>query len=711
MTTTSHGEQTVLSHLAAAAAREWRVPNAKAVAEGLAGALSRAQTYKALDALAKARMVTPKTTWRRAGIALTDLGRREAAALVAANAVRSGRAAPPPHPEEGQRPVPKGTLPLDRIHAGTRNPRREFDAETIAELADSIVQFGVLQNLIVRPLPAADERFELVAGERRWRALRLLAERGAIPADHPVPVRIVEMDDEQALLLAITENAQREDVHPLDEAEAFLALYRRTQSSGGDASRVSGRIAERVGKTRRWVEKRLALARRLSEPAAEAFRAGRLTLAQAQAISIAGPRMQERAVSMIETGARDWQTGDRIKSTIRREAVPLEHAFGFGRVEYEAAGGKIIEIDGAPHLDDRQLYLALAKKAVKAHARALAPKRAFVKIERWFPAWKYEAAGADVPDAETGCILIAPTQGDSRTCVHDRLVAKKPVDAAGTACADSEPEWTWKHCRLARDLKTEALQTALLDRPALALGVLVTALVRIDTDDSTQALALPPEDLASAMPQRGAAVALGDGLCAILGPEHLWTSEHVHESIAPYDVLGARHYPCLRAGVEPDAIVALAGYFRDRIDAAAFAALAPLACAGAMMIQLPTCRDPSTDPDDMLAWALAEACGFPEPDPEPLLEAYGEIASRARRLALAEASGIPQTRLDDLRTALEHDIGIATCGYANWLREHATRPIAPPELAWRSPAAEPDEAESAGSAAAGDPRKREHHDR
>jgi ParB family transcriptional regulator, chromosome partitioning protein len=135
-------------------------------------------------------------------------------------------------------------LPLDRIESNPEQPRLTFVQETIDELAASIREHGVLQPILVRPLRAG--QYQLVAGERRWRASQQ-AGMGTVPA------LIEEIDDETALEIAIIENLQREDLSPLDEA----AMYDRMIRDHGYSIR---KLAEKLGKDKGYLENRLRLA-------------------------------------------------------------------------------------------------------------------------------------------------------------------------------------------------------------------------------------------------------------------------------------------------------------------------------------------------------------------------------------------------------------------------------------------------------------------
>lgn len=126
------------------------------------------------------------------------------------------------------------TLKVSDIEPNRDQPRKEFNAEALENLADSIREHGVLQPLLVRPL--SNGTYQLVAGERRWRAARM-----AGVSD--VPVIIKEMSDQEVMEIALIENLQREDLNPLEEAEGYKALmetYNLTQDE----------VAQRVGKSR-----------------------------------------------------------------------------------------------------------------------------------------------------------------------------------------------------------------------------------------------------------------------------------------------------------------------------------------------------------------------------------------------------------------------------------------------------------------------------
>jgi ParB family transcriptional regulator, chromosome partitioning protein len=136
-------------------------------------------------------------------------------------------------------------VPIEQIRPGRYQPRRRFGDEELAALAQSIREKGIIQPLLVRPAAEAEGGFELVAGERRWRA----AQRVGL---HEVPVIVRAFADSEALEIALVENLQREDLGPLEEAEAYGRLMR-------EFGRTQAALAEAVGKSRSHVANTLRL--------------------------------------------------------------------------------------------------------------------------------------------------------------------------------------------------------------------------------------------------------------------------------------------------------------------------------------------------------------------------------------------------------------------------------------------------------------------
>ena len=135
-------------------------------------------------------------------------------------------------------------VPVERIDANPNQPRLTFDEDTLLELAASITEHGVLQPILVRP--GVDGRYQLIAGERRWRAAKIAGLRH-------IRAIIEDIDDDTALEIAIIENLQREDLSPLDEA----LMYERMTTEHGYSLR---KLAQKLGKDKGYIENRLRLA-------------------------------------------------------------------------------------------------------------------------------------------------------------------------------------------------------------------------------------------------------------------------------------------------------------------------------------------------------------------------------------------------------------------------------------------------------------------
>ena len=135
-------------------------------------------------------------------------------------------------------------VPIEYLRPNSRNPRRSFDDEQLDSLAASIREKGVIQPIIVRVVPNATNSFEIVAGERRWRA----AQRAGL---YDVPIVVIEANDREMLEIAIIENVQRADLNPIDEALGYEQLLSHFQYTQADLARVIGKSRSHVTNTLR----------------------------------------------------------------------------------------------------------------------------------------------------------------------------------------------------------------------------------------------------------------------------------------------------------------------------------------------------------------------------------------------------------------------------------------------------------------------------
>lgn len=194
----------------------------------------------------------------------------------------------------------QGTLKIDKLQPGKYQPRSHMSQEALAELADSIRVRGVIQPILVRPI--AKDKYEILAGERRWRASQLagLTE---------VPVVIREVPDEAALGIGLIENIQREDLNAMEEANGILRLIEEFKLTHEDAAKAIGRSRSAVSNLLRLLE--------LAKPVQQMVMEGRLEMGHARALLGAGKAKQiELANQIAEKGAsvRDAERMVRLAS-------------------------------------------------------------------------------------------------------------------------------------------------------------------------------------------------------------------------------------------------------------------------------------------------------------------------------------------------------------------------------------------------------------
>lgn len=177
------------------------------------------------------------------------------------------------------------SLPISQVETCSSQPRKRFDDESLQELADSISQHGIIQPLTVRKLSSG--YYQIIAGERRWRAARLAGLQ-------EVPVIVIEADDRKAAELAMIENLQREDLNPMEEAAGFQSLiesYHMTQEEA----------AQRVGKSRSAVTNALRLLG-LTPSVRKLVEESKLSAGHARALVPLSPSLQESAANAIVSG-------------------------------------------------------------------------------------------------------------------------------------------------------------------------------------------------------------------------------------------------------------------------------------------------------------------------------------------------------------------------------------------------------------------------
>ncbi len=201
---------------------------------------------------------------------------------------------------------PYQLLPVHKIEPNPGQPRRDFDEEELQALADSIAQHGVVQPLTVRELP--NGYYQIIAGERRWRAARLANLR-------QIPVVVIEADDKKTMELALIENLQRQDLNPVEEALGYQSLmtdYGMTQEE----------TAKRVGKSRPAVANALRLLQ-LPVRVLEMVRSGTLSAGHARAVlSLRTEKQQQEAAQKIAALGLSVRQAELLCKNLSKEPAP-----------------------------------------------------------------------------------------------------------------------------------------------------------------------------------------------------------------------------------------------------------------------------------------------------------------------------------------------------------------------------------------------------
>ncbi|MDQ7261777.1 ParB/RepB/Spo0J family partition protein [Paracoccus sp. PS-1] len=229
-----------------------------------------------------------------------------------------------------ERPAPRQILPVEQLTPNPDQPRRSFAPEALQELADSLKNRGMLQPLIVRPHPTDRGLYQIVAGERRWRAAQ-------IAQLHEVPVIVRDLDDTEVLEVAIVENIQRADLNAIEEA----ASYRQLMDRFGHTQE---RLAEALNKSRSHIANLLRLLN-LPDQVQAWLKEGKLTAGHARAL-ITTPNAVELARKVIEKSLSVRET----EELARRQAEGPKPSKPRSQKHEKDADTRALEGDLSAHL-------------------------------------------------------------------------------------------------------------------------------------------------------------------------------------------------------------------------------------------------------------------------------------------------------------------------------------------------------------------------
>jgi len=210
-----------------------------------------------------------------------------------------------PSADNGRKPR---RAPIENLRANPRNPRRTFTETELEELSSSIRERGIIQPIVVRALRGQNDVYEIIAGERRWRA----AQRAGL---HDVPVAVVEASDAQALEFAIIENVQREDLNAIEEAGGYLALMDQFNHSQDD-------VAQIVGKSRSHVANTLRLLK-LSDAVKAYVLSGQLSAGHARML-VGQPNAEELAADIVKQGLNVRQVEALARENGKKQTKPAK---------------------------------------------------------------------------------------------------------------------------------------------------------------------------------------------------------------------------------------------------------------------------------------------------------------------------------------------------------------------------------------------------
>jgi ParB family transcriptional regulator, chromosome partitioning protein len=214
-----------------------------------------------------------------------------------------------------ERPRGQRRLPTGALRPNARNPRRVFSDTELDELVASLRERGIIQPIVARSMRGANDSYEIIAGERRWRA----AQRAGL---HEVPVVIIEATDAEALQIAIIENVQRADLNPLEEADGYRALMDEFHNNQEDIARIIGKSRSHVANTLRLLK--------LPETVKAHIHSGKLSAGHARML-IGQPNAEQLAEEIVSRGLNVRQVEALARETGQK------HGKGNGRQSHARA--------------------------------------------------------------------------------------------------------------------------------------------------------------------------------------------------------------------------------------------------------------------------------------------------------------------------------------------------------------------------------------
>jgi ParB family chromosome partitioning protein len=348
------------------------------------------------------------------------------------------------------------TLTHSQIQASVMNPRKFFNDTTIEELAASIKTDGLLQNLVVIKPKGKSKKHNIIAGERRFRAVSLLIEKGELPKDFPISVEVKEnLTDEEALRIATVENVQRENLTPLEEATALAALVQN-----GD---VLDDIVAQTGLSVATIRRRLSLLG-LSEKVKDALAEKKITLSQAEALTVGNHEDQDEVLDDVIEG--HYSTADDIKEQLVGELPTLSIAIFPKELYTGDFTTDLLADDQTTYFNDVEQFFDLQKQAAENLVAEYSKTHDWAVLDKGhhFNSWEYGKASGE----EKGGVVVFLGNSGS-VAIHEGLIKTK-ASASTTKALKAKAKDTYP-MPLRRYMgmhKSLAVQAAILSNPRKA---------------------------------------------------------------------------------------------------------------------------------------------------------------------------------------------------------------------------------------------------
>ncbi len=363
------------------------------------------------------------------------------------------------------------SVSLSALEASGANPRRKFDRKAIEGLAASIRTDGLLHNLVVKPLPGKRNRFEIVTGERRFRALKLLEERGELPEDFSIPVEVRdELSKDDTLRIATVENLQRQNMTPLEEAAALTKLVHKGVTLDD--------VVAQTGLSASTIKRRLAL-NALCKEAKAALAKGELSLSQAEALTLGSKEAQQRILE--QAADRDYSADD-----IRGHLLDDRPTVALAIFSIERYSGTIttdlFAAKEESYFDDVEQFFALQREAVDALVKHHQATAAWVEVTEEYnvPDWRYRKAKKN----EKKGVLINLSPSGEVDVIEGLAKTKMDADTAGAIAENPiapkkiKAEHSKTLCAYIAHHKTAAVAQVLLASPRAAQEVMVVRMLK-----------------------------------------------------------------------------------------------------------------------------------------------------------------------------------------------------------------------------------------